>query len=218
MDLLNIEGSTSQLRLLLVLLLLFVAMCVLQAARLLGNGQSQQPGVSTSPPAESGGGPGNKGPVGGTGAVVGSAAGSASGGAPVPVPPVPGLGYTISGKVSGLHPTGSATPIDVTFDNPNHGNGGTGVNGVRLATLTVAITTINTPNRSASRPCGTSDFVVLPYSGAPFYIPQGSSSLSTLIPPIPPDRWPSIRLIDAPTANQDGCKGATVTLSYTGAP
>ena len=49
-----------------------------------------------------------------------------------------GQQYTITGIVTSLlYPTSAltGTPIDVTFDNPNAGNGGSGVNGVQVSNL-----------------------------------------------------------------------------------
>ncbi len=125
--------------------------------------------------------------------------------------------YTISGNAQGtLYPTTAATgaPINLTFNNPNAGNGGSGVNGVQIAGLTVAIASVSAPNANVAHPCGPVDFAVTQFSGSyPFYIPQGTSSLQSL--GFASTTWPSVRLIDRPV-NQDGCKGATVNLTYQG--
>ncbi len=127
--------------------------------------------------------------------------------------------YTISGTaVSPLYPTlaPSGSSINLTFNNPNAGNGGSGVNGVQVNNLTVTIASVTAPNATLSHPCGTVDFAVTQFSGAyPFYIPQGTSSLSSL--GFASTTWPTVRLINRPV-NQDGCKGATVNLTYTGTP
>ncbi len=124
--------------------------------------------------------------------------------------------YTISGNVpAALHPGGPAQPFNVSFSSSNAGNGGSGVNGTRVTSLVVAISSItgasNVPNA-----CTGADFALTQFSGAyPFYVPEGASSLSSL--GFGAGRWPTLRMFDRPL-NQDGCRGATIHLSFTGAP
>jgi hypothetical protein len=102
----------------------------------------------------------------------------------------------------------------MTFNNPNAGNGGSGGNGVQVSNLAVAIESISGPNITAAKPCTTSDYAVVQFTGTyPFYIPQGASSLSSL--GFAASAWPTIQMVNR-AANQDGCIGATVTLKYTG--
>ena len=125
--------------------------------------------------------------------------------------------YVISGDFNNqLFPAGTAQPIDLSFSNPNVGSGGSGGSGVIVNSLTVTIQSVTGPNITIVRPCAALDFAVTQFSGAlPFYIPQGASSLSSL--GFASGAWPTLRLINRPV-NQDGCKGATVHLAYTGAP
>ena len=113
------------------------------------------------------------------------------------------------------YPGGPAQPFDVSFSSANAGNGGSGVDGTQVSSLVVAISSItgasNVPN-----PCTGADFALTQFSGAyPFYVPQGSSSLSSL--GFGTGTWPTLRLIDRPL-NQDGCKGASVHVAYEGTP
>jgi hypothetical protein len=125
--------------------------------------------------------------------------------------------YAITGSAVGLlYPTHATVgrPINLAFYNPNSGNGGTGVNGVQVAGITVAIASVIAPNATALHPCGSVDFAVTQFSGSyPFYIPQGASTLQSL--GFAQSTWPTVRLVDRPV-NQDGCKGATVNLTYSG--
>jgi hypothetical protein len=127
-----------------------------------------------------------------------------------------GQPYTISGNTTApLYPGAAPQPVNVTFNSPNVGNGGSGVNGTRVSSLVVSIASVtggsNTPN-----PCTAADFKLTQFSGAySFYVPQGTSTLSTL--GFAPTTWPTVQMINR-AANQDGCKGATVNLSYTGTP
>ena len=123
-----------------------------------------------------------------------------------------GLPYAISGTVNTpLRPGGAAAAIDVGFSSPNAGSG---VDGTRVSNLVVAITSVTGPNITVSRPCTAADFALTQFGGAyPFYVPLGASSLSSL--GFAPGAWPTLRLLARPV-NQDGCKGATIHLSYAG--
>ena len=137
-----------------------------------------------------------------------------------------GAPYAISGDVAApLYPGAPAQPIDVAFASPNAGNGGVGVDGSQVSSLTVAIASV-TGGSNSPYTCTAADFVVTQYSGPyPFYVPFGASSLSSIMPLLPLAEYPSIRMIDRHdtvpgdgTGNQDGCKGATIHLTYTGTP
>jgi hypothetical protein len=128
-----------------------------------------------------------------------------------------GKPYTIGGTAqASLHPGREPVPIDLTFSNPNAGNGGSGADGVRVAHLRVTISSVTGPNVSAESPCTAVDFAVTQFGGdTPVFLPEGSSSLSSL--GFPQSTWPKLTLVDRPV-DQDGCKGATVHLSYEGTP
>ncbi|MCX2747697.1 hypothetical protein OOZ51_07690 [Arthrobacter sp. MI7-26] len=117
--------------------------------------------------------------------------------------------FTISGGPAGLLTPGSAVSIDLQLANP--GNSSLNVTG-----LTVSVTGVTRTLQAAAnnRPCNPSDYVVTQFSGSyPISAPPGNSSLSTS--GIPAARWPQIGMLDT-SLNQDGCKGATLQLSYSG--
>jgi trimeric autotransporter adhesin len=120
------------------------------------------------------------------------------------------LPYTIGANpIATLYPgvpASAASKIDVTFNNPNSDT-------VKVTTLTVTVTSV-TGGTGVPRSCTPSDYAVTNYTGSPFYIPVGSSSLSTISPAISQSSWPTIRMLD--NGNQDGCRGATVHLSFSG--
>ena len=124
--------------------------------------------------------------------------------------------YTITGTVgAALYPGGPAQPFNVSFSSANAGNGGSGIDGTQVSSLVITISSItgasNLPN-----PCTGADFALTQFSGAyPFYVPQGSSSLSSL--GFGTGTWPTLRLIDRPL-NQDGCRGASIHVAYEGTP
>lgn len=117
--------------------------------------------------------------------------------------------FTISGDLSGLLAPGTAIPINLQLTNP--GNSSLNVTG-----LTVAVTGVTRTAQAVAnnRPCNPSDYSVTQFSGNyPISAPPGNSSLSGSA--IPASRWPQIRMLDT-SLNQDGCKGATLQLSYSG--
>jgi len=128
----------------------------------------------------------------------------------------PAVPYSIEGTVTTpLYPGGGSAPINLRFLNPNPGNGGSGAVGVQVSSLTVTVAAVSAPAATPALPCTVSDFAVSQFSGAyPFVIPEGRSSLRSL--GFAPRTWPSVRLVGRPV-NQNGCKGATITLTYAGA-
>ena len=131
-----------------------------------------------------------------------------------------GQDYTISGTVSSLlYPTDAARPINIAFNNPNAGNGGSGVNGIQVWNLTVTIVSIAGPHITP-RALRHRRFRHHPVQGRlPLLHPAGHEHASLLRARDPRRAtWPSIRLVNRPTVNQDGCKNVTVHLSYTGTP
>jgi hypothetical protein len=104
---------------------------------------------------------------------------------------------------------GSAVPINLQLTNP--GNSSLNVTG-----LTVSVTGITRTAQAVAnnRPCNPSDYTVVQFSGTyPISAPPGNSSLSGS--GIPAAQWPQIKMLNS-SLNQDGCKGATLQLSYSG--
>ncbi|MEW1819782.1 hypothetical protein AB0323_03175 [Arthrobacter sp. NPDC080031] len=117
--------------------------------------------------------------------------------------------FNISGDPTGLLAPGNAVPINLQLTNP--GNSSLNVTGL---TVSIAGVTRTAQAVANNRPCNPSDYVVIQFSGSyPIAAPPGNSSLSGS--GIPAARWPQVRMLDT-SLNQDGCKGATVQLSYSG--
>jgi hypothetical protein len=124
--------------------------------------------------------------------------------------------YTISATVpTGLVPGGDAQPIPVTFDSPNQGNNGSGVDGTQVSNLTVSISGV-TGGSAGPHPCTAADFAItqIPAGQYPFYVPFGTSTLASLIGS---GNLPMIQMVNQPW-DQNACRGATVHLSFTGTP
>ncbi len=121
----------------------------------------------------------------------------------VTVPP-----FTISGDVGDLQP-GVLRALDLRLTNPNPLT-------LTVTLLTVSLERVSAPNATPSLPCTLADFALQQLSGRyPLAVPAASStSLGAL--GLPSAEWPQVAIIDR-TTNQDGCRGATVTLGYAAA-
>jgi len=118
--------------------------------------------------------------------------------------------FSISGNLGTQLTPGVTVPLNLSIANPNNKS-------LALTSLSVSITGVTRTQSAvtAALPCTASDYVVTNYSGSyPLTDPAGSSSLQSL--GVPPALWPKIAMLDT-TVNQDGCKGATLQLAYSGA-
>ncbi|MFJ5957688.1 hypothetical protein ACIQC5_17240 [Paenarthrobacter sp. NPDC092416] len=87
---------------------------------------------------------------------------------------------------------------------------------IAVTNLTVAISqVVRTPAAvAANLPCTAADYQITQYAGTyPLTVPAGASSMSVL--DVPQAKWPNVRMLDT-LQLQDGCKGATVQLTYSG--
>ncbi len=117
--------------------------------------------------------------------------------------------FDVSGTVSGLLAPGVSRSVDLLISNPNN-------KGIAVNNLTVAISqVVRTPAAvAANLPCTTADYTLAQYSGTyPLTVAPGSRSFSSL--GVPESKWPHITMLDT-SQLQDGCKGATVRLTFSG--
>jgi hypothetical protein len=117
--------------------------------------------------------------------------------------------FTISGNLGTPLSPGATIPLNLSITNPNN-------KGLALSSLSVSIASVTRTQAAvvAGLPCTPADYLVTNYSGQyPLAIPVGTSTLDQLKPP---QDWPRIAMLDT-TSNQDGCKGATLQLAYSGA-
>jgi len=103
--------------------------------------------------------------------------------------------------VTGLSPGGPAQGLSGNFDNSNS-------SAVFVTSVNAAISSVTGPNITPGTPCDASDYQL---SGFPIAIGRQIPSGSGV------DSWSggSIAMINKPAVNQDGCKNATVNISYT---
>jgi hypothetical protein len=112
----------------------------------------------------------------------------------------------IAGDLSrDLYP--GARPVAINLVLKNHRR-----HAVTLTSVAVSIKAVRAPHATPSLPCTIRDFAVGGYRGS-FKAPPGRSTLRR--DGVPIARWPTLRMVNR-SANQDGCKGATVELAYRG--
>jgi hypothetical protein len=116
--------------------------------------------------------------------------------------------FTVNGSLTGVLSPGAMSPIDLAIDNSANNQD------LAVDNLTVSLTSV-TPAADAIGTCTTADFTVVPYRGAyPLTVPAGATRhLSDLNVGV--EQQPALHMLDT-SLNQDGCKNARVSLSYTG--
>ena len=117
--------------------------------------------------------------------------------------------FALSGNVPGTLSPGVSAGLDLQIGNALNKS-------LSLTNLSVGIAGVTRSADAIARnlPCTPADFSVSQYSGPyPLVALAGNSSLSGL--GVAQSAWPRIGMLDT-SANQDGCKGATLQLTYSG--
>jgi hypothetical protein len=116
--------------------------------------------------------------------------------------------FRISGDTVEPISPGVMVPIDLRISNRHDVT-------LSVTRLVVAMGQVTAPNADARRPCSVADFALVQVRGA-LHLPLAAHSTKAL-GDLGVDRatWPRVGMVDRPV-NQDGCKGASLTLSYTG--
>jgi hypothetical protein len=117
--------------------------------------------------------------------------------------------FIISGTTTPPIKPGVSTPLDLSLTN-------TGGVAILVSSLTVTLSEVTAPNADPRHPCSAADFTVHQAAdGLRLSLSAGESArLSTL--QLPLASWPRVQMMNL-SANQDGCKQATLTLDYSGA-
>lgn len=127
-----------------------------------------------------------------------SSSGSGNGSAQAGTPATVAVNQT--NTITGLYPGGTAQALVGNFDNPN-------AYSVHITSVTAVVASVTV----ISGTCATTNFVVGGTSNTPITIPAG--------PALGVGSWSGLTIQLADTGiNQDGCKGATVNLTYTANP
>ena len=114
--------------------------------------------------------------------------------------------FTISGDVRRPILPGELVPIDLRLDNTSDLD-------LAIDHLTVVVVGVNAPRADADHPCSAADFEVRQLSGGVVLRIAGNSAENLSGMDLPDENWPAVSLVDRPV-NQDGCKGASLTLRY----
>jgi len=117
--------------------------------------------------------------------------------------------FAVTGTVAGVLAPGVSRPVDLQIANPQN-------KAIAVTNLAVAISqVVRTPAAvAANLPCTTADYKLTQYSGTyPLTVEPGSRSLSGM--GVSQAKWPQIAMLDTAQL-QDGCKGATLQLTYSG--
>lgn len=101
---------------------------------------------------------------------------------------------------------GVSAPLDLEFSNPEESP-------MDFGGLTVTMDAVDAPNADVHHPCSTDDFTINQAAGGlQIRVGAGSAgSLSTL--DVVRAAWPRVGMVNR-AVNQDGCKSATVSLTY----
>ena len=111
----------------------------------------------------------------------------------------------VTGGALGQLSPGTSAPVALTFHNRNS-------HPVRMKRVRVRITAVVAPQADAAHPCTTADFVVRQMPKGLFRIPARRTTTMAALG-VPSTAWPSLMMVNRPL-NQDGCKGATLSLKF----
>ena len=114
--------------------------------------------------------------------------------------------FTIRGDAANPISPGLMAPLDLTFTNRHNGP-------VAVTDLRVTVRGVSAPNADDAHPCAVGDFAVDQASNdLSITVPaRGTSTLSGL--DLSWAKWPQVGMVER-SVNQDGCKGASLTLVY----
>ena len=115
--------------------------------------------------------------------------------------------FTITGQATEAISPGVRAPIDVSLTNSH-------TKALSVTDLRVSVREVHAPNADAAHPCAVSDFTVDQGSnGLPITVAAGSTNTLSRLG-LARATWPAVGMLNRST-NQDGCKGASLTLAYT---
>lgn len=121
-----------------------------------------------------------------------------------------GRSFAISGNLEGLLAPGRTLPLQLSLTNPNKKS-------LSVTNLSVTLQSV-TRTKSAighGQPCTIGDYAVSQYSGGYPLVMPGSTTMNLTQLGVSSRQRPQIQFVNT-LENQDGCKGATLSLSYSG--
>lgn len=115
-------------------------------------------------------------------------------------------GVTITAEAAGAFAPGVTVPLNLAFENRNDF-------ALTLGEVRVAVTGIDAPRAKAGRPCTQADYTVRQLAADVRLMIDADSVTDLRALGLDADELPAVTLVDRPV-NQDGCKGAALTLTY----
>lgn len=114
--------------------------------------------------------------------------------------------FTIRGDVRGAVAPGAMVPLDLVLENPNDFE-------LAITKITVLVESVDPPRADGAYPCSIADYATRQLQGdvRRGLAAHGQDHLSSL--GVARSQWPAVGLINR-KINQDGCKGAVLTLRY----
>lgn len=114
--------------------------------------------------------------------------------------------FTISGDIGDAIVPGAHEPLDLSLENPNDRN-------LVVDRISVTVTDVDAPQADARHPCSVADFVVRQVADGIAVTLRANrvDDLSSM--GVARRDWPAVGMLNRPV-NQDGCKGAFLTLGY----
>ena len=114
--------------------------------------------------------------------------------------------FTVEGNTRESISPGVRAPLDLKLTNLYHAS-------MSVTGLTVTVQTVNAPNADKVHPCTVGDFAVYQASST-LEVTIAAHSTSTLSDlGVAPANRPHVGMLER-SVNQDGCKGASLTLGY----
>jgi len=115
--------------------------------------------------------------------------------------------FDIDGDATGPLSPGIRVPIELSFINRHP-------NPMTISRLKVSMQGLTSPAADYGHPCSLDDFELTQASQTLEWIVPANSTLGLRQTGMPLVDWPQVAMRNRPV-NQDGCKGATLTLGYT---
>lgn len=114
--------------------------------------------------------------------------------------------FEIEGDATGVAP-GVTVPIELSFINKHP-------KPMSISRLRVTVQGLSAPAADDAHPCVSEDFELTQIADSAAWSVPPRTTLSLVQLGVPRADWPQITMRDRPV-NQDGCKGAVLTLGYT---
>ena len=117
--------------------------------------------------------------------------------------------FVVRGDAPAPLAPGVSVPLDVSLQNPN-------AFAIVVRAVGVGVAAVSTPHADPAHPCAASDFATTPLAPSSGIVVPARATVRLSALGVDPSRWPHLTMLER-LADQDGCKGAALRLSYTGA-